>query len=606
LPIRNTFWLALAFGLASGFLEAIARSLLPWSPPEDIRLGAYLAWMPAAANGLVFFAMAALLSPLLAAFPRLPRRRLVVLLFGTLGWFNVLMLASPTVAWWAILIFSAGLAAGLGRLIQRAPATADRIVGWTLVPMLAAVPLFAVGIEVSRLAAERRAQDVPPPGTRAPNVLLLVMDNVRAMNLSAYGYFRRTTPALEALARRGVRFEEAYSTSSWSLPSHASILTGRWVHELNAGGVLNADWRTPLDGRFATLAEVLSRRGYATAGFVANLAYAQRESGLSRGFGRYEDYALTLRQVLMSSQLGARAVTVWHNHVRELPGPVSPYYHRKSVASINARLLRWVDRLEGRPFFIFVNYFAAHVEYYAPPEAPFEFRTAFRDSVPRQGATPSLRIPFSPTATNVGYDRAIAYTDRELGKLFAELDQRGLLDSTLVIVTSDHGEEFREHGIFGHGNTLYLPALRVPLILSYPARVPSGVVLGRAVSLRDLPATVLDITGDTAQTGIPGRSLARHWNPAPAGTGTVDTLFAELNQGINSPPHFPVSRGDMKSVFVDGLHLILNGDGVIELYDTRADPWEQRDLAGDSTHADEVRQLGELLRGLPSPHARRP
>jgi len=381
LPVRKVLWYALAFGLASGFLEAIARSVLPWSPPEDIRLGAYLAWMPAAANALLFFAMAALLSPLLAAFPRLPRQRLAVLLFGTLGWFNLLMLASPTLAWWAILLLSAGLATGLGRLMERDPARADRIVRRALVPMLAAVPLFAVGVEVSRLATERRALSVPPPPAGAPNVLLLIMDNVRAWNTSAYGYFRPTTPALEALARRGARFEAAHATSTWSLPSHASILTGRWVHELNAGGALNADWRTPLDGQYPTLAEALARRGYATAGFVANLAYAQRESGLARGFGHYDDYLLSVPQLLMSSQVGSRVVTVWHNHVRELPGPFMPYYDRSSAADINARLLHWVDARRGRPFFAFVNYFDAHVGYFSPPElADFA-----RDSVPAQG-----------------------------------------------------------------------------------------------------------------------------------------------------------------------------------------------------------------------------
>ncbi len=602
MPVRKVFAYALAFGLASGFLEAIARSLLPWSPPEDIRLGTYLAWMPAAANGAWFLAAAALLSPAVALAPRLPWTRLVVQGFGTLACFNVLMLATPTLAWWAILILSIGLAAALGRLVQHDPARTDRITRWSVGPMLAATVLVAVGIEVGRSRHERSSLAVAPPVGGSPNVLLLVMDNVRAWNTSAYGYFRPTTPALEALARRGARFEAAHSTSSWSLPSHASILTGRWVHELNAGGVENADWRTPLDDRYPTLAEVLTRRGYTTAGFVANLAYAQREAGLSRGFGYYSDYLLSVRQVLMSSQIGARAVTVWHNNVRPLPGPSMPHYHRSSAADINARLLRWVDarRGGGRPFFAFVNYFDAHVGYYAPRE----FLPFARDTVPAQGDTPSVRIPFTPAASNPGYDRAIAYIDRELGRLFGELNSRGLLDSTVVIVTSDHGEEFREHQIFGHGNTLYLPALRVPLILSYPARVPAGAVVHQAVSLRDLPATVLDLTGDTAGTGIPGRSLARHWSAA--GALAEDTLFAELNRGINSPPRFPVSRGDMKSVLVDGLHLILNGDGVIELYDTRADPWEQRDLAGESAHANDVRQLGELLRALPSPHARGP
>ena len=132
---------------------------------------------------------------------------------------------------------------------------------------------------------ERRELCRPLPPGDPPNVLLIVMDTVRADRLSLYGYHRPTSPALEALAKGGIRFDEARATAPWTLPSHASMFTGRWPHELDAS------WRTPLGTKFPTLAEYLGSRGYATAGFVANVEYCSSEFGLDRGFTHYEDYA---------------------------------------------------------------------------------------------------------------------------------------------------------------------------------------------------------------------------------------------------------------------------------------------------------------------------
>src|SRR5262249_7520774 len=130
---------------------------------------------------------------------------------------------------------------------------------------------------------ERRERGQPiPPG--APNILLVVMDTVAADHLALYGYERQTSHAIDELARRGSRFDAALPTSSWTLPSHASMFTGRWPHELSVG------WRTPLDASWPTVAEFLRARGYATAGFVANMSYCAADSGLGRGYTVYRDY----------------------------------------------------------------------------------------------------------------------------------------------------------------------------------------------------------------------------------------------------------------------------------------------------------------------------
>ena len=152
-------------------------------------------------------------------------------------------------------------------------------------------------------SAEHRALSLRPPAKPGvPNVLLIVLDDVRAASLSLYGYDRPTTPNLERLARRGVVFSEARSTAPWTLPSHASMMTGRWPHELSVGPDL------PLDGTFPTLAETLGREGYATAGFVGNTVYCNALYGMGRGFARYEDayenQTVSLFETVRSSGLG--------------------------------------------------------------------------------------------------------------------------------------------------------------------------------------------------------------------------------------------------------------------------------------------------------------
>ena len=170
---------------------------------------------------------------------------------------------------------------------------------------------------------------------------------------------------------------------------------------------------------------------------------------------------------------------------------------------------------------MFLNYFDAHDPYFPPrgadghfglkPSTPSE-RATIRDWThqPRQGEAP-------PSTTKLArdcYDDCLAYLDDQLGRLFNELDTRGVLENTLVIITSDHGENFGEHaGIFGHGQSLYPQEIRVPLLVIAPGRVPSGQIISAPVSLRDLPATVVDLVGLELESSFPGRSLARFWDP---------------------------------------------------------------------------------------------
>jgi len=329
----------------------------------------------------------------------------------------------------------------------------------------------------------------------APNVLLIILDTVRGANLSLYGYPRPTTPALERWGAAGVTFDRALATAPWTLPSHGTLFTGR------LGSELGGDWLRPVRIGQASLAQLFYRRGYATAGFVGNLVYASYESGLTPGFIRYEDYPISWHQVLLHSPLVqtglARALgqsrglrDAWRALRRlDLQIKRRPASEYKAAGGITDAFLAWQRETAGRPFFAFLNYFDAHDPHRAPAD---------------------LLARFAGTGTAEDrYDAAIAYLDRELDRLFAELARRGVLDRTIVVVTSDHGEQFGEHGLRGHANSLYLPVLEVPLMLRYPARVPAGRRVTQAVSLRDLPATILDLAGAGGVAPLlPGTSLA--------------------------------------------------------------------------------------------------
>jgi arylsulfatase A-like enzyme len=200
------------------------------------------------------------------------------------------------------------------------------------------------------------------------------------------------------------------------------------------------------------------------------------------------------------------------------------------------------------------------------------------------------------------YDGAIAYLDQSLAELAATLARRGLSESTLIVITSDHGEEFDEHGVFEHGYSLYLPSLRVPLVIRWPGRVPAGRRVEVPVSLRDLPATIVDLVGLSRASPFPGQSLARYWRSGAAERPANGAIRMEVSRADGQPPWFPTSRGDMQAVVVHGMHYIRNGDGGEELYRIVSDPWERQDLASSSVHRDDLHLLRAMLQaGAPAP-----
>ena len=530
-----------------------------------------------------------LLGALLAGFAWLTRSRFdfekVTLLFAFPGVYAVA--TSPGIPLHPIakLVLSVGIAS----VIARAAAARTgwftrsmRQVAATVAVML--LVLGAWGAATLPAVAERRALGrlgAAPDG--APNVVLLILDTVRAANLGLYGYHRSTSPNLDHWARSGVVFDRAVATAPWTLPSHASMFTGHF----------NVTARTaidrPLDSRFTTLAEALRDNGYATAAFTANLGYTTRTSGLARGFARFEDFPPTLGIALRSSWLARTLISRfgWMPGIPDWPIP-------KTAERMTDDVEAWLAaRRTDRPFFLFVNYYDAHGPYLAP--------TAFRQRFgPPAEVEATSERPWTTAelATSINaYDGSIAYVDDQLRRLFDLLARRGLQENTLVIVTSDHGEMFGEHGQTAHTSGLYFPALHVPLALVYPKVVPAGMRVAPPVTLRDLPATIVDLAGLADKSPFPGHSLARHWRPEPE-SGPASPVLSEIDHYAWAPTWTPVYRGDMRSLVDGPLHYIRNGDGVEELYKPSVDPAETHNRIADASMQPAVAKFRAIMDSL--------
>jgi arylsulfatase A-like enzyme len=477
----------------------------------------------------------------------------------------------------AVGLLGAGVASQVVRLAGRKRGAFEAMVSRTLPWLLLFVVGVGVGVRGRQVWRERHALgSLPPAASGAPNILLIVLDTVRAMDLDLYGYERSTTPALDRWAKRGVVYRRAFSAAPWTLPSHASIFTGRLVHEMSA------DWMVPLDNQYPTLAEVLASKGYATAGFSANTDYVSDEVGLARGFAHFDDYSLTPGLILRSAALG-RALGR-NQLIRRVIGN-DKLLGRKDAPEISAAFLSWANGRRGRPWFAFLNYYDAHRPY--QPPAPYFGMFASADTRPdprfRQDEDPAHPWDAGDVRNFIAaYDGAIAYLDAQLNSLFVELERRGDLERTVVILTADHGEEFGEHRLFDHGHSLYAASVHVPLILWLPRGVQAGTEIGEAVSLRDIAATAADFGGSGGSSPFPGRSLARFWQEG--GAGPPDTVVSGVRRVARQPAWYPASRGDLMSLAVDSLRFIRNlGDHSEELYNYSADPWEQTELSGTET-----------------------
>jgi arylsulfatase A-like enzyme len=602
-PPWPAFRTALGLGLAAGFVEMLLLVARVESREGGFFLRSrHFVWMTPASVAAIFAVLGVLGGVVARAGGR--ARRLVLggyVFTAVLGWF-LLVRGLEAVACGLIAL---GVAWRAGPWLDARRAALERWVDRGL-PALGAVMACLVAacfLRDAREATWRSADVSPPAGGR--NVLLIVLDTVRADRLSLYGYDRDTTPYLKRLAAESTIFDQARAGASWTLPSHAAMFTGRWPGEL---GVERRGW---LDAAAPTLAERFRDDGFDTAGFVANPFFCGRESGLGRGFQVYADYPITPGEVFRSSALGWLLSRSWLRltaavTARRVTGgmrDVDLDFSRKDAATVGREMLAWLDRRGERPFFAFLNFFDAHDPYIPPVGFPTHFTDGSPSDTPHllrdwQRVDKTKLTPNDARRARDGYDDCLVALDAQLGAIIETLRSRGVLDRTVLIVTSDHGEQFGERGSFGHGLSLFDEEVRVPLLIRAPGLAPAGRVVAEEASLRDIAATALDLSAATAPP-LPGRSLASLWADPPA---DASPAFSELRGRVDERYVRPTPDDDLpgswKSIVVAGWSYIRRGDGDESLYELAPDPRQRHDRRDDPAAAEALDACRRAMDGV--------
>ncbi len=417
-----------------------------------------------------------------------------------------------------------------------------------------------------------------PADEHPTNVVLISIDTLRADHVGSYGYPRPTTPVLDSIAEQGVRFSNAFSQSSWTLPAHASLLTSQYSHE--HGAVEN---NTRIKDAAVLLAEALQNAGYDTGAFVT-WVYVSKLYGFDRGFAHFAEL---IDQDNLMMAAGAGAVPA---------GPTTD------------AAIQWLEREREAPFFLFVHYFDPHMDY-APPE-PFDrlydpdytgsATGRYKWLVPFIRYLPLYEAPIDARDRDhveALYDAEIRYTDEQIGRLLDAVDANVGLDDCLVVIVSDHGEEFNDHlSMEGHGWTLYDEIIRVPLIVRFPDAEHAGAVIDDTVELIDVAPTILGRLGVTQPDGFRGRDL----------TGLIETgelseprpfAYAEthrfnvIRRAIRGPRYKLIQTRDTGR----------NAAGVpveagFQMFDIVKDPGEQHDIFDPSDET--ARRLAKFLEGF--------
>ncbi len=449
------------------------------------------------------------------------------------------------------------------------------------------------------------------PPAAPPDVIVLVWDTTRADHLSVYGYPRPTTPNLEALGADGAVFEQARSPGIWTLPSHASLFTGRWPESHGA----SERWMW-LDGRFHTMAEHFADAGYATISVAAN-ALLCRETNLVQGF---ETTVNTWRGgIARSARAATMAKVLPEDRSHELAPGWTPPSHgahnaewgravfKDAAPLVTERLLDWLDR-QDRPAFAFVNLMEAHTPRIPSMASRRRVLADDPELLPLGLATDAAHIrlhfynfgkqeyaPRELDAIRRVYDAALRDLDDALGALVEGLRARGRLERTILVVTADHGENLGDRHLFNHRFDLGDSLARVPLVIRGPG-VPAGR-RAEAVSTLDVFPTVARLAGLAAPPTDGGDLFV---SPSPAVTTILTPLRREIETVANVHPDVAIAPWlrSGHALVRDGRKLVDWSDGVRQTFDLSADPGEARGLPPDP----ELRSALDAWRARLSPY----
>lgn len=411
-----------------------------------------------------------------------------------------------------------------------------------------------------------------PSDDPVQNVLFITIDALRADHLSCYGYRRHTSPLLDSLATRSMVFEHCFAQGSHAELSLGSIFTSLYPsmhavrHTKNRASVLAKE--------IETLAERLRDAGLRTACLASN-PYAKREWGLAQGFDRLEEFHFGYLDLIAYRYLLRLGLAEEPNRVPWMPIP--------RAELVVDRAIEELDRLREDPFFLYLHLMDTHHPFMPPRPFRFLFRTPHGPSQDLDdfwaGTWPVLKqLPSDPRALSPDhlqeivdlYDGAIRYTDHHLGRLFKALEEKGLRESTLIIVTSEQGNEFMEHGqIFQRSEFLYDELIHVPLIMSWPSQ-PQGERIADQVRHIDLLPTLMEVYGQQKSRQATGISLMPMMTSAPP--DTTLPVFSQSYEflALRTPGH-------------KLMHDLESGDSYC--FDLVADPNEETNCMGSETCA---------------------
>jgi uncharacterized sulfatase len=499
------------------------------------------------------------------------------------------------------------------------------------------------------------------PRSTPPDIVLIVLDTLRADRMSCYRYGRDTTPYIDAFAEDGTLFERAIVPGQWTIPSHASLFTGEYPTTHMTTQIYDT-----LGTDMVTLAELLREGGYKTVGFCNNPLLGVVDNQLDRGFDEFYNYGGALpnypdiseSRASVWGRLAERYTRVMrritmpiqnqfaHNNlllrIAMHPLIVPLWHHSVNFKGNTKRSLRDVvgylraqRRSEGRqPTFTFINLMETHLPYRPPSRFVQEFAPYYEDDREAQEFMRHYNLehyrwmipltePLSELADRILndlYDAEVAYLDRSLRRLLKDLSKPRVRDNTLVIITSDHGEGLNNHDFVGHSLVAYDDLVRVPLLIRYPRLYPAGKRVSPAVSTRRVFHSVLEAAGISPNGGEPerapidveGLSLtravardSRQEEVVFAEAYTPDTLLTLMEN--ENPSAIDTFRcRSMRRAAYDGRHkLITVGDQPDELFDVIDDPGETRNLLVE--FPDKVARLrGALTTFTKDAAARRP
>jgi len=366
-----------------------------------------------------------------------------------------------------------------------------------------------------------------------PNIIFISIDTLRADRLACYGYKRIKTPNIDLIAKRGVLFSQAICQVPVTLPSHSSMFTGLnpTSHNVRENGTFR------LDDSEITLAQILKEDGYKTAAFIGGFPLDSR-FGLNKGFDFYDD-DLSDRK----DQETLRGKIKWQGH------NVSSF-ERKAISVVDS-VIKWLSSNRKESFFLFIHLFDPHTSY-SPPD------------------------PFKKMYKNQPYDGEVAYVDYCLGKLFKRLEKWKIFKDALIVITSDHGESLGEHNYYGHGKKLFEPSLWIPLIVSFPSKIPQGKVVQRLVRSIDIMPTLLELLNSEQAKDIQGVSLLRLIFEETKDLGLAsygETFLAKLRFGEEELRSYRTERWKYIR-FINDNKIVRE-----KLFDIKNDPAELQDFS---------------------------